>query len=217
MRKKIIIMTMAFMSLVSFSKAENVVIEDFTITCGESMTVTLNLSNSRKTLTAFELTLTLPEGLTLDVENTHLTGRYPGRLVVGTPEENVYKLCGIDTGLGVITGTSGALIELTFTASERFRGGVATLTEGYFVTTDRQKISVTDSEINVGYELKPGTLLGDVNNDGTVNVTDVMLTVNYVIGKDPANFILENADLNFDSTVTITDVMMIVNIIISGS
>lgn len=217
MRKNIIVLAMALLCVANFSKAENVVIEDFTITCGESMTVTLNLNNTRSDLTAFEFTLTLPEGVTLDTENCQLTNRYPGMLVVGTPEENVYKLCGLSADLSVISGRSGALIELPVTASATFRGGTATLTDGYLVTTGRQRIEVADSDIEVGFQLKAGTLLGDVNNDGIVNVTDVMLTVNYVVGQAPAGFVEANADMNADGLITVTDVIAIVNIAVSGN
>lgn len=208
---------MALLCVANFSKAQSVVIEDFTITCGESMTVTLNLNNTQNNLTAFEFTLTLPEGLTLDTENCQLTDRYPGDLVVGTPEENVYNLCGYSGNLDVITGKSGALIELPITAATTFRGGTMTLTDGYLISTSRQRFNVNDSETEVGFQLMAGTLLGDVNNDGYVNVTDVMLTVNYVVGQSPSGFIEANADMNADGQITVTDVIAIVNLAVSGS
>ena len=217
MRKNIIVLAMTLLCVANFSKAQSVVIEDFTITCGESMTVTLNLNNTQNNLTAFEFTLTLPEGLTLDTENCQLTDRYPGDLVVGTPEENVYNLCGYSGNLDVITGKSGALIELPVTAATTFRGGTMTLTDGYLISTSRQRFNVNDSETEVGFQLMPGTLLGDVNNDGYVNVTDVMLTVNYVVGQSPAGFIEANADMNADGLITVTDVIAIVNLAVSGS
>lgn len=217
MRKNIIVLAMALLCVANFSKAQSVVIEDFTITCGESMTVTLNLNNTQNNLTAFEFTLTLPEGLTLDTENCQLTDRYPGDLVVGTPEENVYNLCGYSGNLDVITGKSGALIELPVTAAATFRGGTMTLTDGYLISTSRQRFNVSDSETEVSFQLKPGTLLGDVNNDGYVNVTDVMLTVNYVVGQSPSGFIEANADMNADGQITVTDVIAIVNLAVSGS
>ena len=217
MRKNIIVLAMALLCVANFSKAQSVVIEDFTITCGESMTVTLNLNNTQNNLTAFEFTLTLPEGLTLDTENCQLTDRYPGELVVGTPEENVYNLCGYSGNLDVITGKSGALIELPITAATTFRGGTMTLTDGYLISTSRQRFNVSDSETEVSFQLKPGTLLGDVNNDGYVNVTDVMLTVNYVVGQSPSGFIEANADMNADGQITVTDVIAIVNLAVSGS
>lgn len=57
-------------------------------------------------------------------------------------------------------------------------------------------------------------LLGDVNHDGGVTVTDVTLTVDYVLGKNPSPFFIENADASVDGVVTVTDVTVIVNIVL---
>ncbi len=57
-------------------------------------------------------------------------------------------------------------------------------------------------------------LMGDVNIDGEINVTDVMMTVSYIIGNNPKGFHPELADLNDDGEINIVDAMMIVNIIL---
>ena len=57
-----------------------------------------------------------------------------------------------------------------------------------------------------------GILIGDLNGDGLVNVIDVVLLVNIVLGQagqDPAG------DLNGDGLVNVIDVLMLVDIIIS--
>ena len=59
-------------------------------------------------------------------------------------------------------------------------------------------------------------LLGDVNGDKIVDVTDVMLMVNHIIGNPLDVFISENADINDDQVVDVTDVMLTVNIILNG-
>jgi len=56
---------------------------------------------------------------------------------------------------------------------------------------------------------------GDVNRDGVVNITDVMLTVNHIIGQKASDFYKASGDMNEDSCITITDVMYIVTRIIS--
>lgn len=56
---------------------------------------------------------------------------------------------------------------------------------------------------------------GDVNRDGKVNVTDIMLVVNMVlenIAKDPEAYDLDAADTNGNGTIEVADVMGIVNI-----
>lgn len=53
-------------------------------------------------------------------------------------------------------------------------------------------------------------LLGDVNGDGHVTVTDMSLTVNYILGERNDVFIKENADMNGDGDINVADVMNIV-------
>ena len=52
---------------------------------------------------------------------------------------------------------------------------------------------------------------GDVNGDGSVDVQDVVLTVNYAIGRNPEHFNADAADMNHDGSVDVQDVVLIVN------
>ena len=57
--------------------------------------------------------------------------------------------------------------------------------------------------------------VGDVTQDGTVNVVDVVLIVNYIIGTQTLNNIqLQIADINIDGLVNIVDIVALINIII---
>ncbi|MBQ2169177.1 MAG: dockerin type I repeat-containing protein, partial [Prevotella sp.] len=57
-------------------------------------------------------------------------------------------------------------------------------------------------------------LLGDLNHDGYVTITDVVLLVNYILGKDDGIVIEAEADINGDTMVNITDVVALTNIIL---
>ena len=59
--------------------------------------------------------------------------------------------------------------------------------------------------------------MGDVNGDGAVNVTDVTLLVNHILGNANDNFIFANADVNKDKEINITDVTALVNLILRGN
>ena len=62
------------------------------------------------------------------------------------------------------------------------------------------------------YDDTSSDLLGDLNGDQSVNVTDIVLLVNTIIfnqNYDPIN------DLNNDQTVNVTDIILLVNIIIN--
>lgn len=56
---------------------------------------------------------------------------------------------------------------------------------------------------------------GDANGDGEVNVNDVTVTINYILEKNPTEFVFANADVNGDGEVTVLDVTAIINLILS--
>lgn len=61
-------------------------------------------------------------------------------------------------------------------------------------------------------------ILGDANGDGTVNVTDVVAIVNYILGSKPnSNFITNLADVNGDGKINVTDAVAVVNILLARS
>ena len=60
----------------------------------------------------------------------------------------------------------------------------------------------------------PLVIKGDVNEDGNVDISDVVATVNYILGTTPAVFNLTAADVNDDNGVDISDVVGIVNMIL---
>ncbi len=57
--------------------------------------------------------------------------------------------------------------------------------------------------------------LGDVNQDGEVNVTDVTDMINSVLGSQSASFCKITADLNGDGVVNVTDVTALINKILA--
>lgn len=62
-------------------------------------------------------------------------------------------------------------------------------------------------------------IVGDVNRDGTITISDVTALVNIILGKatysaDAGKYDFEAADVNTDKTITIADVTALVNIIL---
>lgn len=60
-------------------------------------------------------------------------------------------------------------------------------------------------------EAQAAGLVGDVNNDNVVNITDVTVLISAVMTENFANINTTNADLNGDNTINITDVTMLIN------
>ena len=76
--------------------------------------------------------------------------------------------------------------------------------------------------ISVGYRVKNGlvsaslgddSVLGDMNGDGSVNVQDIVMIINMVIGNTDVDL---NADINFDGAVDVLDIVLLVNIILGS-
>ena len=57
-------------------------------------------------------------------------------------------------------------------------------------------------------------VIGDVNGDGFINLTDVTLLINYLMGGNPQPFIEDNADINSDGFWNLTDVTLLINLVL---
>lgn len=60
-------------------------------------------------------------------------------------------------------------------------------------------------------------ILGDANNSGEVNVTDITAVVSHIYGKTPDNFNMVAADVNGSGEINVVDITGIVGIIYGGS
>lgn len=58
---------------------------------------------------------------------------------------------------------------------------------------------------------------GDVDGNGIVNIADVMVMVNYLVGLPVAFFDQSQGDLDHDQLITIADVIVLVNIVVGNS
>ena len=54
-------------------------------------------------------------------------------------------------------------------------------------------------------------ILGDVNGDGKVTITDATLVMDYVNGNTPEGFIVAAADMNGDGNITVTDTILLLD------
>ncbi len=70
--------------------------------------------------------------------------------------------------------------------------------------------STTGSLAKIYRKVEQTGMTGDANGDGEVNITDVIVIVNYVLNRAPSEFVWKNADVNKDGEVNITDALIIV-------
>lgn len=58
-------------------------------------------------------------------------------------------------------------------------------------------------------------VLGDVNHDENVDISDVVMISNYILGNTNDNFHIEESDITGDGIIDISDVVALVNIILN--
>ena len=61
----------------------------------------------------------------------------------------------------------------------------------------------------------PQFVRGDVNNDGTVNISDVTALIDYILSHDATGINLQAADCNQDENINISDVTALIDFILS--
>ena len=60
-------------------------------------------------------------------------------------------------------------------------------------------------------------VLGDINVDGTINILDVVILVNFILdSQTPTDVEFIASDLNSDGTLNVLDIVQLVNIIFYG-
>ena len=64
----------------------------------------------------------------------------------------------------------------------------------------------SDEEVNI---------LGDLNQDGIINIQDIIITINLVLGNTSSDYELWAGDLNQDGIIDILDIVLLVNLILS--
>ena len=57
--------------------------------------------------------------------------------------------------------------------------------------------------------------MGDLNQDGLINVQDIVQSINITLGAVPTDYQLCSGDLSEDSVINILDIVLLVNLILS--
>ena len=118
----------------------------------------VGLNNERDDFVAFQMDLTLPEGVGIDKTECKLSSRITDEeqvLSVGKLESGAYRLTSTSMSLKPISGQNGTLFTLKLTATKNFEGGQATINNILFSTSGSEKVTMSDVsfDIDVIYHL----------------------------------------------------------------
>ena len=118
----------------------------------------------------------------------------------------------LDGDLEIISGTTGSLVVLDYKYSidevneswSMFKGN--TRRSGYYITSDDNPWDC------------PVANIGDLNCDTIINILDIVMVVNIVVGGEDGfdDYELWAADINSDNIINVLDIVLLVNIVVSG-
>ena len=185
-------------------------------------TLDVGLCN-RDVAIGLQFQLTLPEGISISTNDRGIpllesTERTEGHTIHCTrQEDNSYIVLLMSMTLEEVAESNGVILTIPLEAED-------SLAEGeYEVKFENISISTMDDNEDIyGVYPAPFTskltfkhfLLGDVNHDRLIDVSDVMTTVYQALGKEVTPFFKDEADIDENNRIDIVDVMRIVQIVI---
>lgn len=184
----------------------NSVTVSYTSVSEGKLTYHLGLSNYSD-IVAIQLDIHCPQGMSAVTEEAIATERLKNHAFsISDIGEGVYRVLIYSMANKSIEGNEGELLSIPFT-----------LTENVDVSSVELKdILLSDSRgIIRDVTVEPALLMGDVNGDELVNVTDIIGIVNYILNAPSASFVEDTADVNEDGIINVTDVIAIVNYILA--
>lgn len=194
-------------------------IEDFEIAAGETRTVSIILENE-VTYTAFQTDIYLPEGLTVEQEDGDYIFDLTSRK---SRDHNIASQLQVDGAIRVMSyspkinafkDNSGALVTFNVIVSTDFTGPASILLKNtLFTTTAGFEIAFPDEECTV---VTPAIgLNGDVDDDGTISIGDVVALIDYILYGNPSVINISNADVDSDGSISIADVTALIDQLLS--
>ncbi len=149
------------------SDDDKLVVAEVMASKGHQVIIDIDLENKTTDLTAYQFDLTLPDGISLSVNDkgkflVTKTSRYEDdsqTLNISKQEGNTYRFVCFSMSNEVITGTSGAILNASLTTGESVNVGSyeATITNIVCTKTDGSQLKLNDSKFNIVVNDASGT------------------------------------------------------------
>ena len=194
--------------------ADVVTMADVSVRPGASQQVSVVLSNETA-FTAFQLDITLSEGLSLAKENGKyaiaLTARANGHTVsVNELSDNCIRVAAYSMTNNNFQGNDGAVLTFKIEAANDFAGnGTIALDNIRFTTSAIKEVHFDSTSATV--KLMPD-IKGDVNGDGRLDIGDIIALSNFLAGRT-AGVLTAKIDVNGDGKVNLADIKALIAMI----
>ena len=208
--------------LVTVEKNNKLTVTDMTQCSGGQGVLNVLLSDE-ETIMGFQFDLELPTGVTVAEKDSKLLAQLTGNAVnthsiaSSKISDGLYRFIVTPQGSRAISNANGDGMTINIDVADDVPTGT------YDMTIKDIEMTVKHTG-NVFEDIHPKdskatltvteAVMGDVNGDGRVSVTDVISMNSYILEEEPAQFIRKVADMNGDGKVTITDMVQVIDIIL---
>ena len=201
----------------SLSATNMFVINDAEVQHGQSITIPIAMNNE-ETIMAFQTDIYLPKGFNIVTNQVMEPIVTPGprltedhQLVAEQLNWAVRVLC-YTPDMRPIVGNEGDLFYITVMVPENAEGNYTIyLRDSRLTTANYEELRIPDAGAVITVK---DYIPGDANDSHTVTVTDIVVTAQYILQRNPSPFIFAAADMNDDGSITVTDIMLIARLIL---
>ena len=189
---------------------------------GNRYVLPIKLKNSQLVM-GYQFDLELPEGVSFALDNN-------GRVIATMSDrgngfsigknkrsDHVCRFVVINASNNALTGEDGVVMNVTVDVADDMEAGAygVVFKNGELTTKEDNAVSSVILQNVTAPMNVVAALLGDVNNDGKVSVTDAVAIIGCVLGNENTNFLEVAADVNCDGSITIADVVKVINLILN--
>ena len=194
--------------------------DDVTITQGETGVLPISLKNDTG-IKALQFDIALPDVLSAVVNSNNrpkvtLNKQRARTHSINTDFIDDGSIRVVITSLSndIITNTDGIIAKLSIEAPEWLQEGQFAVTIKNVVLTNSENKSIRTTNRSYKINVVPAGIMGDVNGDKCVDVTDVVMTIDYILERYNPDFRERFADMNSDGYIDITDVVSEIDVIL---
>ena len=208
------------------SQLDNAIYVDPVETVSNS-TYALNIkAKNNVTVAGMSFTLTLPDDFSLITDDGGIISTLDSQrassskfMVMSSQSGNSYLIRVLPISGTTISGTDGTVLTVRLKNTNAEEGTYELkVNNSSFTVKNADNTFETLPLVDVISTIEiTGNLLGDVNGDGNVDLTDAIMIVNHSLDNTPSNFRIDVADVNGDGNIDLTDAIIVVNMSMDSS
>lgn len=204
-----------------YSNVENIIYaDDISVFSNQMITLNVTLKNSIEAR-GYQFDMYLPEEIQLMAIDKNNMPNENIDIMCAKQSDGAYRIMIYVSDITVITLGANIVIPIRMKVDKvstnitrfiKFGNCSISYYDGATHLIKSKSLSETYTKVSIS-----SGILGDVNNDGNITITDVVNISNHILGKANTIFNTSNADANEDGVISITDVTYVVYYILHGN